>query len=536
MSQEGERRAPRAAGRLPERAPDRSVPQPEPDDWWAQLYDPDAPDAGRTGTADTLDERYASARRAVGAPTAAGGVGGTTSPPSDERPARRRRPHAPAGAADPAPAEPGGDVPGAGKAHRGESPRDEPPDRPDRPARASAAESPSGEAPEERLPGAIPGDGGQVPAAPSAQEPVPEPERAAGARESAAEPSALSETPAASAPAGPPSRAGRAAGPASAPPPTADGKTEAPAAAAGKGVGVPGAAGGGRRAAAPFADAALPAVDPAALAELVPDTVLDGAHYGRLALRAASSRGDAARQRGALRGDALVTARFGVGDAALLVAVLATGGDGGARHGPEAAAGQRAARELCQSVGGAVGRNHVRLAEDLRADRWPAAKSGLRRLTDRCYGKLRAQAAAFGTSPEAYTAGLGCLLLPVDPRCRSRLFFGVGEGGLFLLRDGAWQDADPAPGRDRGPTTGPAAPDEPFRFRAVLAEPGDALLLCGPGLAEPLRTEAAFGAELARRWAPPAEPPDLAGYVTDIRLPSAAGRADDRTAVTVWES
>lgn len=56
----------------------------------------------------------------------------------------------------------------------------------------------------------------------------------------------------------------------------------------------------------------LPAADPAALDELVPDTALDGARYGSLTLLAASQRGDLARHRGDVRRDALLTARFGV--------------------------------------------------------------------------------------------------------------------------------------------------------------------------------------------------------------------------------
>ncbi|MCZ1006656.1 hypothetical protein O1L68_07650 [Streptomyces lydicus] len=64
---------------------------------------------------------------------------------------------------------------------------------------------------------------------------------------------------------------------------------------------------------APGADPGeLPAADPATLDDyLVPDTTLDGARYGALTLRAASQRGDAARRRGDLRRDALLTARFG---------------------------------------------------------------------------------------------------------------------------------------------------------------------------------------------------------------------------------
>ncbi|GAA3293895.1 hypothetical protein GCM10020295_17000 [Streptomyces cinereospinus] len=70
---------------------------------------------------------------------------------------------------------------------------------------------------------------------------------------------------------------------------------------------------------------ALPPADPDDLAALVADTVLDGAHCGACTLRAASVRGDSARYRGEPRRDALLTARFGTGDEALVLVAMATG-------------------------------------------------------------------------------------------------------------------------------------------------------------------------------------------------------------------
>lgn len=380
--------------------------------------------------------------------------------------------------------------------------------------------------------------------------------------------------------------------------------------------------------------ATLPAADSSALSELVPDTVLDGAHYGGVTLRAASLRGDSARHRGALRRDALLAVRFGDGESALLLVAVAAGGRA-------ATGGHRAAREICHSIGGVVGRSHVRLAEDIRADRRAALKSGLQRLTDRCYGRLRAQAAALELRPEEYTADLRCLLLTADPRCRTRVFFGAGAGGLFRLRSGAWgevepgtrgpggepppQDAAPGgsgnadlealdpselgdlaalsvplrakkPGTVQGPgggaatsgppdprvpagspsppappasaappacavppsatrpSAGPAGTDpevaspqgpptlpelarpepEPFRFCATASRRGDVLLLCSPGLAEPMRAVPGFAQRLAHAWSGRQEPPGLADFLADVQL-RVRGYAEDRTAVAVWE-
>ncbi|MGW2779716.1 protein phosphatase 2C domain-containing protein [Streptomyces populi] len=303
---------------------------------------------------------------------------------------------------------------------------------------------------------------------------------------------------------------------------------------------------------------ALPAAEPDELGDLVADTVLDGARYGTSTLRAVSLRGDSARYRGEPRRDALLTARFGTGEQALVLVAMATG----ARATSGA---HRAAAEACRWIGRAVGRSHERLADDIRAARRGELKSGLHRLTDRSLGKLRASAAEQGVEPEEYTAGLRCLLLPADPQCRTRVFFGVGAGGLFRLRDGEWQDIEPrvsdtageavvgfgsppheTPEGDRltmdlGITTPPSPyepaprpPGAPFRFRASVARPGDTLLLCTGGLAEPLRGEPELAAYLTTRWSA-GEPPGLAAFLADASV-RAKGYADDRTAAAVWEA
>ncbi|MFC7218445.1 hypothetical protein ACFQLX_09725 [Streptomyces polyrhachis] len=316
---------------------------------------------------------------------------------------------------------------------------------------------------------------------------------------------------------------------------------------------------------------ALPATSPGALADLVPDTVLDGAAYGTMTLRCASVRGDSARYRGEPRRDALLTARFGSGDSALVLVALATGARG-------SAAAPLAARDACLWLGGAVGRNHARLDQDIREGRRGSLKSGLHRLTGRTYGLMRARAAERGVESAedgAYQASLRCLLLPADPACRIRVFFGTGPGGLFRLRDGVWQDIEPEPVSGQGgpvagygspqtppevppqapapdpraaipdPRAAPAnpptlldvpseagAPRQPFAFRASVAAPGDVLLLTAAGLAGPLREAPAFTDELARRWRD--GPPGLAAYLVDVQL-RVEGHADDRTAAAVWE-
>ncbi|MBW5486659.1 protein phosphatase 2C domain-containing protein, partial [Streptomyces bambusae] len=264
----------------------------------------------------------------------------------------------------------------------------------------------------------------------------------------------------------------------------------------------------------------LAEADPAALQALVPDTVLEGARYGTYTLRAASVRGDSARYRGEERRDVLLTARFGGGDDALVLVAVA----GADRAVPRA---RQAAAEVCQWVAAAVGRSQERLADDIRSGRRDALRSGLQRLTDRGYGRLRARAAELGHEEDQYTAGLRCLLLPIDPECRIRVCFGSGPGGLLRLRAGRWEDLEA--GED--PREGEASS---FRFRAGLARAGDTLLVCSGGLAAPMREEPLLADELAARWSGQ-EAPGLAGFLADATL-RLKGYADDRTAAAVWET
>lgn len=503
MSQQGERRTGRD------------------DDWWGQLYDDATQDTGPAPAPDTLDDRFASAADAV----------------SEER--RPLRPERPPPAPEFAP---------------------DPPRTPPRPERAPADAPPSANRPAPPPPPASPTPAAlptppdpPIPPRPSASPAPPKPSprtpSVPAARRAPWEPLTGPRGPVTfGAGAGVVARAGE-----DAPGVSGAGQISVPS----PGPTGPDHVGDGP----PTYEAeptALPAADPDDLGDLIADTVLDGARYGTSTLRAASVRGDSARFRGEPRRDSLLTARFGVGEDALVLVAMATG----ARAAPGA---HRAAADACAWIGRAVGRSHQRLAEDIRAARRGDLKSGLHRLTDRTLGKLRARATDLGLAPDEYAASLRCLLLPADPRCRTRVFFGVGAGGLFRLRDGAWQDIEPRvaeatgdavvgfgspPARtpegdhltmDLGITTPPSPyepapepPRDPFRFRASVARPGDTLLLCSGGLADPLRGEPALAEHLTDRWLKgPA--PGLAAFLADIQV-RVKGYADDRTAAAVWEA
>ncbi|MDQ0752297.1 hypothetical protein QF034_006528 [Streptomyces africanus] len=567
------------------------------DDWWGQLYDDSTGDTGPAPAPDSLDDRFASAAGAVGdrgvAGTGAGeravsepvvpppraGADDIMDTPRASGPAPRRAPW------EPPPARPTGPVtfPTAkrqGAERTSPAPPNAPPPSPTPPSWPSteATRSTTAGAPPRgpTAPAAEPGPGG-------ADVPAAEP---GGAEYSATGPEGTAlRTPrpggsASSAPADPPPAPPRPADPpltppppvgpplvppppahsAPTPPPPDDLPRNQPERPFERPAASPRPRGhvGSRPPTYDAEPTALPLADPDDLDDLVADTVLDGARYGACTLRAVSVRGDSARYRGEPRRDSLLTARFGTGERALLLVAMATG----ARATPGA---HRAAAEACHWIGRAVGRSHARLVEDIRAGRRGDLKSGLHRLTDRSLGKLRASAAERGVDPEEYAAGLRCLLLPADPECRTRVFFGVGPGGLFRLRDGEWQDIEPQVAETKGePVVGfgsppsetpdgdrltmdlgiptppspyepaPEPPREPFRFRTSVARPGDTLLVCSAGLAEPLRGEPELGEYLAERWSRP-EPPGLAAFLADSQV-RVKGYADDRTAAAVWEA
>ncbi len=126
----------------------------------------------------------------------------------------------------------------------------------------------------------------------------------------------------------------------------------------------------------------------------------------------------------------------------------------------------------------------------------------------------------------AATAGSGVflhgVLLSADPACDTRVFFGAGPGGLFRLRGNGWRDLD---GRHGGHGTW---------VRACEAQPGDVALLCGPGLAAPLREVPRVSVHLGQRWAARDQAPELPVFLADTMV-RVQGYLADRCAVGVWE-
>ncbi|MFE5585117.1 protein phosphatase 2C domain-containing protein [Kitasatospora sp. NPDC056531] len=284
---------------------------------------------------------------------------------------------------------------------------------------------------------------------------------------------------------------------------------------------------------------AVAEADPGSLGAVVPDTALEGAQYGNTVLRAVSVRGDSARYRGEPRRDSLLVTRFGDGPDGLLLAVLA-GFDrtGGAEEGALTAGAVAAATgEACRQLAAAIGRSRAGLAADLRDGARDRLRYGLQRLATSAAAPLRALAPRAEGDGAPSPASLHCLMLSLDPAAGYRAAFGVGPGGLYLLRSGHWIDAYAARLLHH-PDGQPPAPDapvpdpRPFRFRLVPATPGDILLLCTPGLAAPVADEPAVAHFLSAHWAHP-HPPGTVDFLRQVQV-RAKGYADDRTAAAVW--
>ncbi|MEV7775830.1 hypothetical protein [Kitasatospora sp. NPDC086791] len=284
---------------------------------------------------------------------------------------------------------------------------------------------------------------------------------------------------------------------------------------------------------------AVPEADPGSLRSLVPDTVLEGAQYGPSVLRAASVRGDSARYRGEPRRDSLLVTRFGDGPDGLLLAVLGgfdrVGGAEGDTVTPEAVAAGTG--EACRQLAAAIGRSRAGLAADLRDGARDRLRYGLQRLATGAAAPLRALAPRAEGDDTPSPASLHCLMVSLDPEAGYRAAFGVGPGGLYLLRSGHWIDAYAArllhhPDGQPSVPEAPVPEPRPFRFRLVPATPGDILLLCTPGLARPIADEPAVAHFLSTHWAHP-HPPGTVDFLRQVQV-RAKGYADDRTAAAIW--
>jgi serine/threonine protein phosphatase PrpC len=256
-------------------------------------------------------------------------------------------------------------------------------------------------------------------------------------------------------------------------------------------------------------------------AAFTPAVLLDGAEAGRLTVRAASVRGDSHNWEGSCRQDAMTVTRIGPPEAELLLLAVADG-VGSAKHSH-------------------IGSHRVTRQAALHLDR--EAENIHAALTARDEGELRAIAnkAIAGAVNELrigqeHATTLHVLLVPTDARIRERVLFSVGDGGLFVLREGRWEQGSPV---DDGSLLDTRTEALPHAYRSVKAKllrtaPGEVLLLGTDGITNPLtQRDPEFAQRLAHAWGGP-EVPSLSDFLWQAQT-RAKSYDDDRTVICVWE-
>lgn len=277
--------------------------------------------------------------------------------------------------------------------------------------------------------------------------------------------------------------------------------------------------------------------DPQALPNVpdgVPDSLLDGARFGTLCVRAASVRGDSRRQAAKIRRQAMSLAVLDLFHPPTLLSAVAVGGPAVSRYA------QVAAAQVCRSI-------RYKIADRAGSieQAWQGLDAGDPLAAERLAAELRSaladltgpltDAAATREPGRAFDAELTCLLTRLgDGAARRHVAFGVGSGPVLKLdTSGTWstvfsplEQAD-GPGRPAVLPAGAGA----MRWAPLTTAPGELLVLCTGSTAallerEPVRSSVTDG------WG--TAPPPLTRFLWQLNLPDPLCR-DDRTAVGLWE-
>lgn len=259
----------------------------------------------------------------------------------------------------------------------------------------------------------------------------------------------------------------------------------------------------------------------------VPDTLLDGADLPSLAIRGASLRGDEHRYFGTTRQDAMGIWHVADGRTQAYLACVADG----------------VGSEPLSQYGSALACDLARDEVHLRLSALFAAEPG-RGLSELCTDlaadlaeQLTAQANSLDVPARELSTTLVAAVVeaqPADQERRRCVVFAIGDSPAFLLRAGrfipAFADQHDTEITSTATSALPTAVGQVAAVPGELA-PGDVLMICTDGLANPMRNQATVD-QLAAWWGGGDVPsiPEF-GWQMSFRVKS---YGDDRTAVCFW--
>jgi serine/threonine protein phosphatase PrpC len=263
---------------------------------------------------------------------------------------------------------------------------------------------------------------------------------------------------------------------------------------------------------------------------VIPDTLVDGFTVGALIVRAASIAGDAHRYDGVPRQDALATAVLGPPEHGLVLGVVADGvGSQRYSHVGAAAACKAAVTALVPRSGAIEAALRGGLRDRLHYE--------LVHIADEVAAAIEAEAGRIAGSGEELATTFRAVLVPTDPKVRSRLAFSVGDGATFRLAEGGWTRIRPESTDDNGQVRDNATAVLPLhsaelRVDVWAGDPGDTIVVCTDGFSN-LLGEKDFASTLAEDWGI-AEVPGMMRFLWQAQS-RLRGYDDDRTVICIWE-
>lgn len=264
------------------------------------------------------------------------------------------------------------------------------------------------------------------------------------------------------------------------------------------------------------------------LPDATADSIVDGARFGGLAVRAAAVRGPRARRDGEQREHAVSISVLHQLAANLLLSVVS--------HGVAGPFGHVAAASVGHSVYSALTSRAEQLDELWRAsvNGEQVAPAAIDDVLLAVVGHIRDALAELTRrhhvqGPGA-TADIACLLTRLgDASARRHLAFGFGDAEVLKL------GPDGAASLYSAPAGGPlrSDPTTTVTHQQLVTGPGEVVVLTMRSTSRLLRGGAADRDGVLRRWA--AEPvPTLTGFLWDLTLHDGLTNGD-RAAVALWE-